>query len=291
MPMERFNNNNRKNLISMVQLIEKRRKIIFNNPLEINYTLMELIDMEQLEYVQENFSKATGLAFVLMDNKGGELLKTGFSEFCNDWYKVEDCRKACGFCHTYSRLETVIDGKPHVFRCPAGLVEVAVPIMARQQYLGIILCGQVRCVEKEGIPDLGVFINRKKELENNKNFTQLYTKIPELPYSKILSTAHLIHVVVNQMIEKKLKRIDKEDGNRRAIELILRKRIAMEMEKALLLSEFNSAEESVDPYLLCHILDFIKKAASEEGAERTQEVTELLLEMLHDSMKHKDRPV
>ena len=46
-------------------------------------------------------------------------------------------------------IESVRTGKPAIYVCHGGLVDMAVPIMAKGNYIGAILAGQVQIPKEE----------------------------------------------------------------------------------------------------------------------------------------------
>ncbi|MGN0675528.1 MAG: PocR ligand-binding domain-containing protein, partial [Oscillospiraceae bacterium] len=70
---------------------------------------------------------------------------SGFTDFCtNLTRKSEKGCKRCEECDKNGALQTLHNGKPAVYRCHAGLVDFASPIMVNGKFIGSIIGGQVR---------------------------------------------------------------------------------------------------------------------------------------------------
>ncbi|SHK09204.1 Ligand-binding sensor domain-containing protein [Geosporobacter subterraneus DSM 17957] len=280
MELERIQDKNKGELLSLIQRVEKSGKEIYKKTNNTHYYLRELIDIEKLQRVQESFAKATEFSFVVVDYKGDEITKrTECTEFCRRWRAIKENKKTCSFCDTYGRLESIINQKPNIYRCPAGLVEVTVPIIIKEQYLGAVLFGQVRCIEEEEIVNLGSYIQCEEKRKCNTTLIESYEKLPIVPLKKVLSTANLVQLVVLQMVEEEVLRRETEENKKLIGELIV-KRIRAELEKARTMTELKFLKEQANPLYMKEILKTIEEAASKEGAVKTQEMTYLFSEML-----------
>ena len=105
--------------------------------------------MNILQKIQDAFAESTGFAAITVDFRGKPITEySNFSPFCklvrNHPQFVEICYK----CDAFGGLEAARKGTSHIYRCHAGLVDFAVPIMVKGQYLGSMMVGQVK-VHKE----------------------------------------------------------------------------------------------------------------------------------------------
>ncbi|MGN0665800.1 MAG: PocR ligand-binding domain-containing protein [Huintestinicola sp.] len=108
--------------------------------------LTDLIDTDILQQFQNGFSDFMGLAALITDDKGAPITAgSKFTEFCMKQTRgSEKGRMKCYECDKNGALMTLRDGKPAVYRCHAGLVDFAAPIMVEGKFLGSIIGGQVR---------------------------------------------------------------------------------------------------------------------------------------------------
>ncbi|MTI55378.1 PocR ligand-binding domain-containing protein [Geosporobacter ferrireducens] len=280
MELERLQEKRKNDFFSLVQVIEKNGKEICKKSKDSRYYLKELMDIEKLEQLQEQFSKATGFAFTVVDFKGDEITKRiGCSEFCKGWRAEKENRKVCNFCDTYGRLESIINQKPNIYRCPAGLIEVTVPLIIKEQYLGAVLFGQVRCTEEDGIVNIGRFIQCEDKRKSNSMLMENYEQTSIVSYKKILSTIYLIQLTLCRMLEKEADRKALEEENKRFMAEMIAKKIRAEMEKAVVIAELKRFKEQMNPYLIVDALKTIENAALTERAEKTKEMAFLFSEM------------
>ncbi|MGN0696848.1 MAG: PocR ligand-binding domain-containing protein [Oscillospiraceae bacterium] len=108
--------------------------------------LIDLIPPNILQQFQDGFSKFSGLAALITDENGTPVtVGSGFTDFCtNLTRKSEKGERRCEECDKNGALQTLRNGKPAVYRCHAGLVDFASPIMVGGKFIGSIIGGQVR---------------------------------------------------------------------------------------------------------------------------------------------------
>ena len=108
-------------------------------------SITTLVDLDQLQRLQDQFSEATDLAIIAVDYRGTPVTEAhGFTPFCQLMRMDPARRKLCYSCDAHGGLQAAIEGRPHIYRCHAGLVDFSVPITVGNQYVGAILCGQVQ---------------------------------------------------------------------------------------------------------------------------------------------------
>lgn len=111
--------------------------------------LVDLMDVGALQRIQDGFSKYTGLAALTTDEEGSPITEgSGFSEFCmNLTRKTTIGCSRCGECDKNGALLTLKNGSATVYRCHAGLMDFAAPIMVEGRFIGSFIGGQVRTDE------------------------------------------------------------------------------------------------------------------------------------------------
>lgn len=256
------------------------------------FELKELIDLKLFNDIQEGLSKVTGLAFVTVDYKGEPLTKkTAFSDYCRARRKFDTYKKACYLSDAHGGLEAAIRGKPYIYKCPGGLVDFAVPIVVRGQYLGAVLCGQVRCTDSERFEDLNEFIKSDSKWKTNDELAEKYEKTLFVDYDKIVSIADLVHLVINQLVEKEAINIIQEELNRQSLQLAVEKRARLEIEKELKDAELKALKAQMNPHFMFNVLSSISNLALVEGAKQTEEMSYLFSYLLRYNIENGDKEV
>ncbi len=112
--------------------------------------LTDLIDIELLQKIQDEFSKYTGMAALTTDADGNPLTEgSAFTDFCMKYTRQSELGyKRCVASDKNAAVMALESGEPVVYVCHAGLADFASPIMMGDKLLGCFLGGQVRISSK-----------------------------------------------------------------------------------------------------------------------------------------------
>lgn len=100
--------------------------------------------------MQDRLAELTGTAIVCIDIKGKPVTKhSGRTAFCSIVRENPVSRKRCFRCDALAGVEAVRRGRPYIYLCHCGIVDVAVPVMVGDIYLGAVMFGQVRLRHKD----------------------------------------------------------------------------------------------------------------------------------------------
>ncbi len=157
---------------------------------EISVT--NLVDLEQLQRLQNQFSEATDLAIIAVDYRGVPVTDAhGFTPFCQVMRMDPARRKLCYSCDAHGGLQAAIEGRPHIYRCHAGLVDFSVPITVGNQYVGAILCGQVQLAERNADPDF--VLTGDDSWRANRRLLPLLDEVPVASLRKMRAAADTLY--------------------------------------------------------------------------------------------------
>ncbi|MDD6190059.1 MAG: PocR ligand-binding domain-containing protein [Firmicutes bacterium] len=141
----------------------------------INLSLQEFCDMDQLYRLIDNWSRSSGMYAVIVDNDGNRTSESfGMTEFCQ---MIHDNSKGNEYCT--SVWKTYREG---IYVCPIGFCDFSVPIVLPDgQILGRVLAGQALSedqtdeeiiakttelgIEEEKVKDVLSRVHRKTEKE------------------------------------------------------------------------------------------------------------------------------
>ena len=149
------------------------------------------LDLGHLEWLEEDFSHTTTLGIVTVDVRGVPATREcGFSQFCQAMRADPVSRARCYSCDAHGGLQAAIDGKPHIYRCHTGLIDLSVPIILDGQYVGAILSGQVRV--DRGADDPDFLTKHDLSWRTDPHLRELYEQIPTVPISKVRAAAQTL---------------------------------------------------------------------------------------------------
>lgn len=163
-------------------------------------SIRQLIDVPRLQRIQDRFAAATGFAMITVDYRGVPVTTaSGFTPFCSSMRADPKRRTQCFKCDAHGGLQSAIDGKPYFYTCHTGLVDFSVPIMLGEQYLGAMLCGQVRTSPSWPIEQV---IPPDPSWQEDPRLVEMFRSLPEADPDRLRSLADALFEVASYLVEK-----------------------------------------------------------------------------------------
>ncbi len=248
-----------------------------------NIKISDLINVEEYQEMQDNWTKATGIGFITVDAEGKPVTKqSGFTDFCQALREKEEYRDLCYFCDDCGGRKARKIGKPYVYTCHTGLVDFAIPIMLGDQYVGAILAGQVNAQDKETLKPI---TSRKVDWEKDEELVELYNKTPKMTLEKILAVSDVIFESYKYFAEKEyVYKVDKELKEKK-LKLMKEEKLRIEMEKSIKDVELKALHYQINPHFLFNVLNTIGRLAFFENAKMTEDVVYAFSDMMRYVLK------
>ncbi|MHB9095554.1 MAG: PocR ligand-binding domain-containing protein [Eubacteriales bacterium] len=166
--------------------------------------LTHLVSEDLLLKILSTFSSATGLRAIIIDREGYPRVPLGFQEGCTFCRVIHDDpvgRNKCRGSYARAGKQAAQFGEPYIFRCHAGLVAFAAPIVTEGNHIASIICGQVLMWEPEDF-----FWEEIVEMTSGLNINTdiLISAAEELEVIsgiKVQAAADLLFVVANQIMQ------------------------------------------------------------------------------------------
>lgn len=155
--------------------------------------LTDLIDAEMLQQIQDAFSDMTEMAGLSTDSRGIAITQgSSFHDFCMSTRATEMGRRRCEQCDMNGARISQKYSNAFSYRCHAGLVDFAAPIMANNEIVGCFIGGQV-LVEP---PDIAYIRETAIELGINPDkYEEEVKKIPIVSREQVEKAAHFLYVI------------------------------------------------------------------------------------------------
>lgn len=179
---------------------------------EDNFDIISIFGRKNLDEIQKIISDVTGLAFVTVDYRGEPVSEpTKFSNFCRKMRTDKNKRTLCKLSDASGSIIAATTKQTSIYFCPCGLLEVAIPIIINDKYLGGFIGGQVRCLDAPdsvmrlsknmipggaNIPDTEIRAEKIKDVDISD--LKIYS------YKEIVSIAKLVELIINQLTKQEL---------------------------------------------------------------------------------------
>jgi ligand-binding sensor protein/AraC-like DNA-binding protein len=170
--------------------------------------LLQLKQNKQLlDKIVKDFSLATGLAAVVVDIRGIEVSRLyNFTPFCQQMRTSPQYRELCQQCDLFGGLETAKSGNPHIYKCHAGLIDFAVPLIAENQLIGFILSGQIVCDNPKDYQNFPHIHMTKSSWQDQEELAKAYKSVPSFSADRIVACAELLKVIANYYLNSKIEK-------------------------------------------------------------------------------------
>ena len=141
--------------------------------------------------IMMDFTNVTKLGCVFVDINGKEKsYKYNFTKFCNVMRNIPEFRNKCNKCDMCGGLEALKNHFCYPYRCHAGLVDFAVPIVHQNQLNGFIMAGQMESSDIR-IPQGQTRVS----WENSGELCRYYKNVPHYRYEEIMSASRVLNTL------------------------------------------------------------------------------------------------
>jgi len=237
---------------------------------EIDNQLAQLLNRKKLRALKENLAKALDMAFVTVDYRGRPVLEgSGFTDFCSCMQNHERYGHLCSQCYAHGGLRATIAGEPGLYRCHAGLVEFAVPLMVEGKYVGAVLGGQCELVGDA--PDLEPVLPQCTPWEEETQLSRHRGGVHKTSYERLKASVQLVQDMIRNLLEEEQSRAAQEELARKNRELMEEKAARIHLELGA--QEEKGSErpmDRLDAEHLFYMLNVISRLAFLEKAQETE---------------------
>ena len=178
-----------------------------------------VLDIPLWEKVQDQLAAFTGTSVICVDVKGIPVTKSsGQTEFCRLVREDPVSRKRCFRCDALAGLEAMRLEQPYIYLCHCGVVDVAIPVIVGDRYLGAVLFGQVRIPTEENDNQVERLVSEISSIKGNEDSSEklyeLYEKLPQMEYAQIVKIAELIKTLVNYIVGRVMNKYSEEQAHK-----------------------------------------------------------------------------
>lgn len=175
--------------------------------------LLDIIDFEKVDILLEGFNKSTGFVTAILDLEGNVLSKSGWRQICTEFHRIHpETSKKCTISDTVLAGKLSEGEKYHFYQCLNGLIDVAVPIVIKNEHIANLFSGQFFFED----PDNSFF---KKQAEkygfNEKIYLKALGKVPVVSKEKVLVVMDFLlnmTQLISDMTFQKLEQMEDKEA-------------------------------------------------------------------------------
>lgn len=160
--------------------------------------IKDVIDINLLQKFQDNFAESMNIASITVDMNGNPVTKhSSYTTFCSNFTQSTTIGNSrCAESHRRGGEEAARTGRPYVYKCHAGLIDFAAPILVDGHQIGTILGGQILTVP----PVESDYRRTAKEIGvNGDGYVDAVKKIKITTEKNVKAAAEVLYIVSNAL--------------------------------------------------------------------------------------------
>lgn len=186
------------------------------------FDIGRIIDLEKWHKLQDSLSLVTKMAIITVDYKGVPVTKHSYCQsFCQSVRQDSYLSQYCQKCDARAGLEAVRLNKPYIYLCHFNIIDIAIPIIIDDQYIGAIMAGQVKLRDTD-VPPLEQIVTRPSNAETDSKFAAYkkdYDSLPVLSYEEVTTIADMLFHLCTYIIEEAIRKDTAIDTYKKAMAL------------------------------------------------------------------------
>ena len=174
-----------------------------------SYQLSRILNIDKWQKLQDSLALITGLAIITVDYKGVPITKHSSRRvFCSYIRNDPSLCKLCQKCDSRGGLEAVRISHPYIYKCHCNIIDIAIPIIVDNQYIGAIMAGEVKLSDPDIEEDLEKIYTHTSfgKLAHSPELMLAYENIPLLSYSKMKTSVQLLFELCNYLVEEAMNK-------------------------------------------------------------------------------------
>ncbi|MGG3871232.1 PocR ligand-binding domain-containing protein [Brevibacillus laterosporus] len=184
----------------------------------LHVKLDKIIDLTKWQKLQDSLSLVTKMAIITTDYKGVPVTQhSQCQSFCQAIRKDAALSEYCQKCDARGGLEAVRLNRPYIYLCHFHIIDIAIPIIVNNQYIGAIMAGQVKL--RDNPLELEQIVTRPTNVDTHKKLLGLeqdYASLPVLSYDEITTISEMLYHLCNYIVEEAITKNSTIDMYRHA---------------------------------------------------------------------------
>lgn len=157
--------------------------------------MLQRCDIKKLEKVLRDFNYITGVSITPFDSKGNPITTkcTVMGDYCKFVDTTEKGRHSCAKSNNMLIKKCRESKKIERHICALGLLDIAIPLLHREEMVGVLMMGQIRINDKVPESALALSIEREK-------IEEYYYKIPLFDEKMIEAVINMGAIITKYII-------------------------------------------------------------------------------------------
>ncbi|WP_040948905.1 PocR ligand-binding domain-containing protein [Gorillibacterium massiliense] len=172
--------------------------------------LRHILDLEKWEQLQDSLAAVTKLAILTVDYKGNPVTAhSGCQSFCQMVRQDEHLLPYCKKCDSRGGIEAARTNEPYIYLCHYNIIDIAIPIIIDDQYLGAVMAGQIRLSDSTNDAELEQISSTKNKKLYSEKWDDLkdhYANLPTMSYSEVQTVSKMLFQLCSYLVQEALNK-------------------------------------------------------------------------------------
>jgi len=163
-----------------------------------NLELADIIDIEAVQSLMNDFYKLAHITMALVDLKGNVLVGVGWKDICTKFHRV--CSETCKHCmESDTKLSSdVSPGEFKLYKCKNNMWDIATPIIVGEQHVGNAFSGQF--FFEDELVDYELFRSQARKYGfNEEEYINALEKVPRLSREAVDTSMSFLMTFANMV--------------------------------------------------------------------------------------------
>lgn len=172
------------------------------------FDIERVLDLKKWEALQERIAVATDLAIILVDYRGKPITRhSQVKPFCQLAREHPELSVYCEKCDARGGVEAVRTGKPFIYRCHFDIIDMAIPIMVDNHYVGAIMAGEIMATAHQDQLEQVLNLSDREDLHRFKaQHQKLIDAYPRFSLTKLAEMAAMLEQLSEYIVTEAIKK-------------------------------------------------------------------------------------
>lgn len=247
--------------------------------------LRQIVTEEFQQEIQDAFAFATGFGVVFTDRVGKHIGSgSNFTRFCNAINDTPYGASCCTLSNKRAIALALESGKPSIYTCHAGMINIEIPIIFQGDYVGAITAGQVLCSEPDYYPTDSIY-SRVNWLEDD-TLRGYFSEIKTLTRQQIEATTSALASITNYIVQTHAYNQMQQDFSENREKLLLAQTEQIQLQHQLKRAQLDVLQKQVTPHFIFNVINSVARLVALKEYDVAEETLHAFAQMMRYTLSH-----
>lgn len=252
--------------------------------------LRQIVTEEFQQEIQDAFAFATGFGVVFIDREGKHIGSgSNFTKFCNAVNDTPHGASCCTLSNKRAIALALESGKPSIYTCHAGMINIEIPIIFQGDYVGAITAGQVICSEPDYYPTDSIY-SQVKWLED-ETLKGYFSEIKTLTRQQIEATTSALASITNYIVQTHAYNQMQREFSENREKLLRAQTEQIQLQHQLKRAQLDVLQKQVTPHFIFNVINSVARLVALKEYDVAEQTLHAFAQMMRYTLAHNQSQV